>query len=587
MSAPPEPTVETPAEDTPMADSEVDTKESSDANTAGPVDSADHDAPNTETAPTDQEAAAKDESKEPEPVDLEKLKATFQEKAKTYLIEQSRHVVIPSFAKWFNMNDVHSIEKKLFPDFFPVKTLDDTPKSVYKTPEVYQNMRDFMINTYRLNPIEYLTVTAVRRNLAGDVASIIRIHRFLEKWGLINYQIDPRTKPSLVGPQYTGHFQITLDTPKGLTPLVPEELEVVSKKTSTALPTSEPKQVETPKIKEEDEDNLVIPLNLEITSNIFEESGSKSAVSSIQYFCNETSNDISNIRYHNLKSKGVTGNFGPLEISKDVFEQGLFPLNFTSSDFVKLEKSFKNTEWSQQEVLLLLEGIEMYATVDSNPLSLFINSNGQWDRISEHVALKSREECLVKFLQLPIEDKYLHALIKPETKDSLDQNLDKDTIIQEVVAKLIKSNEGKELLDKSAKSGLEDAVLNQTNLINQVIELTLEKVDAKLKLINHLEADLVKTENLLNLQRKQVLIERWLNFEKLSKFKKENNNPELTPLLDDLLTPININEINKSFNKINLDASSDNPTPEVSEQAEEEVLPISVTQPKSYQFWSA
>ncbi|SGZ52517.1 CIC11C00000003363 [Sungouiella intermedia] len=587
MSAPPEPTVETPVEDTPMADSEVDTKESSDANTAGPVDSADHDAPNTETAPTDQEAAAKDESKEPEPVDLEKLKATFQEKAKTYLIEQSRHVVIPSFAKWFNMNDVHSIEKKLFPDFFPVKTLDDTPKSVYKTPEVYQNMRDFMINTYRLNPIEYLTVTAVRRNLAGDVASIIRIHRFLEKWGLINYQIDPRTKPSLVGPQYTGHFQITLDTPKGLTPLVPEELEVVSKKTSTAVPTSEPKQVETPKIKEEDEDNLVIPLNLEITSNIFEESGSKSAVSSIQYFCNETSNDISNIRYHNLKSKGVTGNFGPLEISKDVFEQGLFPLNFTSSDFVKLEKSFKNTEWSQQEVLLLLEGIEMYATVDSNPLSLFINSNGQWDRISEHVALKSREECLVKFLQLPIEDKYLHALIKPETKDSLDQNLDKDTIIQEVVAKLIKSNEGKELLDKSAKSGLEDAVLNQTNLINQVIELTLEKVDAKLKLINHLEADLVKTENLLNLQRKQVLIERWLNFEKLSKFKKENNNPELTPLLDDLLTPININEINKSFNKINLDASSDNPTPEVSEQAEEEVLPISVTQPKSYQFWSA
>ncbi|SGZ48510.1 CIC11C00000002330 [Sungouiella intermedia] len=587
MSAPPEPTVETPAEDTPMADSEVDTKESSDANTAGPVDSADHDAPNTETAPTNQEAAAKDESKEPEPVDLEKLKATFQEKAKTYLIEQSRHVVIPSFAKWFNMNDVHSIEKKLFPDFFPVKTLDDTPKSVYKTPEVYQNMRDFMINTYRLNPIEYLTVTAVRRNLAGDVASIIRIHRFLEKWGLINYQIDPRTKPSLVGPQYTGHFQITLDTPKGLTPLVPEELEVVSKKTSTAVPTSEPKQVETPKIKEEDEDNLVIPLNLEITSNIFEESGSKSAVSSIQYFCNETSNDISNIRYHNLKSKGVTGNFGPLEISKDVFEQGLFPLNFTSSDFVKLEKSFKNTEWSQQEVLLLLEGIEMYATVDSNPLSLFINSNGQWDRISEHVALKSREECLVKFLQLPIEDKYLHALIKPETKDSLDQNLDKDTIIQEVVAKLIKSNEGKELLDKSAKSGLEDAVLNQTNLINQVIELTLEKVDAKLKLINHLEADLVKTENLLNLQRKQVLIERWLNFEKLSKFKKENNNPELTPLLDDLLTPININEINKSFNKINLDASSDNPTPEVSEQAEEEVLPISVTQPKSYQFWSA
>lgn len=564
MSTPPEdPVVETPAaEDTPMAESEVDTKESSDAN-------------NPESADT------KDESKEPEPVDLEKLRATFQEKAKTYLIEQSRHVVIPSFAKWFNMNDVHSIEKKLFPDFFPVKTVEGAPKSVYKTPEVYQNMRDFMINTYRLNPIEYLTVTAVRRNLAGDVTSIIRIHRFLEKWGLINYQIDPRTKPSLVGPQYTGHFQITLDTPKGLTPFVPEELEVVSTKTPT-IPATEPKQAETPTVKEE-EDYLEIPLNLEVTSNIFEDAGSKSAVSSIQYFCNETSSDISKVRYHNLKAKGI--NSGPLEISKEVFDQGLFPLNFTASDFVKLEKSFKNVEWTQQEVLLLLEGVEMYASVDSNPQTLFINSNGQWDRISEHVASKSREECLVKFLQLPIEDKYLQALIKPEKTDSLDQGLEKDTIIQEVVAKLIKSNEGKELLDKSARAGLEDAVLNQTNLINQVIELTLEKVDAKLKLINHLEADLVKTENLLNLQRKQALIERWLNFEKLSKFKKENNYPELTPLLDDLLTPININEINKSFNKINLDASTDNATPEVGEQAEE-VLPISVAQPKSFQVWS-
>lgn len=566
MSASPEPVVETPAEDTPMADSEVETKESGDVISVEATD-------------------AKDESKEPEPVDLEKLRATFQEKAKTYLIEQSRHVVIPSFAKWFNMNDVHSIEKKLFPDFFPAKTLEATPKSVYKTPEVYQNMRDFIINTYRLNPIEYLTVTAVRRNLAGDVTSIIRIHRFLEKWGLINYQIDPRTKPSLVGPQYTGHFQITLDTPKGLTPFVPEELDVVSAKSQPA-PTSKPKQTETPKVKEEEEeDHLVIPLNLEVTSNIFEDAGAKSAVSSIQYFCNETSSDISNVRYHNLKSKGATGNLGPLEISKEVFEQGLFPLNFTASDFVKLEKSFKSVEWTQQEVLLLLEGVEMYASVDFNPQSLFINTNGQWDRISEHVASKSREECLVKFLQLPIEDKYLHGLIKPEKKNSLDEGLEKDTIIQEVVAKLIKSSEGKELLDKSARAGLEDSVLNQTNLINQVIELTLEKVDAKLKLINHLEADLVKTENLLNLQRKQVLIERWLNFEKLSKFKKENTNPELTPLLEDLLTPININEINKSFNKINLDASTDNATPEVSEQAEE-VLPISVARPKSYQFWS-
>jgi len=46
-----------------------------------------------------------------------------------------------------------------------------------------------MIDTYRLNPTEYLTSTACRRNLAGDVCSIIRVHGFLEQWGLINYQV--------------------------------------------------------------------------------------------------------------------------------------------------------------------------------------------------------------------------------------------------------------------------------------------------------------------------------------------------------------------------------------------------------------
>lgn len=534
------------------------------------------------------EDTAESETKEAEPVDLEKLRASFQEKARTYLIEQSRHVVIPSFAKWFDMNEIHQIERRSFPDFFPPKTADDVPKSVYKTAETYRNMRDFMINSYRINPIEYLTVTAIRRNLAGDVASIIRIHRFLEKWGLINYQIDPRTKPTLVGPQFTGHFQITLDTPKGLTPFVPENLTVV-KGEAPAKEAPKPKAVVAePVVKEEDE--RIIPLNLEVTRNIFDDSADSKATSSVLYFCNETSNDVSNIRYHNLKNKALAGGaLGPLVISKECYEQGLFPLNFVASDFVKLEKNLKQAEWSEQEVLLLLEGIEMFATSDPNNQSMFINSNGQWDRISEHVASKSRDDCLVKFLQLPIEDKYLHKLIKPEQEITLDKGLDKDTIIQDVVTKLMKSNEGKELVSKNAKNSLEATVVDQTNLINQVIELTLEKFEAKLKLINHLEADLVKTENLLNLQRKQVLIERWLNFEKLSKFKKENTNTELEPLLDDLLTPININEINKSFNKINLDGKkdADGHMDVEEESSKEETLPISMTQPKSYQFWSA
>lgn len=62
-----------------------------------------------------------------------------------------------------------------------------------------------MIDTYRLNPNEYLSITACRRNLAGDVCAIMRIHAFLEQWGLINYQVDTDLRPTQPS---TSHFAL-------------------------------------------------------------------------------------------------------------------------------------------------------------------------------------------------------------------------------------------------------------------------------------------------------------------------------------------------------------------------------------------
>merc|ERR1719232_2017041 len=78
-----------------------------------------------------------------------------------------------------------------------------------------------MIDTYRLNPTEYLTSTACRRNLAGDVCAIMRCHAFLEQWGLINYQVDMDSRPTAMGPPPTSHFHILADTPAGLAPVNP------------------------------------------------------------------------------------------------------------------------------------------------------------------------------------------------------------------------------------------------------------------------------------------------------------------------------------------------------------------------------
>merc|ERR1740123_1254015 len=128
--------------------------------------------------------------------------------------EQTHHIIVPSYSAWFDYNSIHSIEKRHLPEFF-------NSKNRSKTPEIYLSYRNFMIDTYRLNPTEYLTSTACRRNLAGDVCAIMRCHAFLEQWGLINYQVDMDSRPTAMGPPPTSHFHILADTPAGLAPVNP------------------------------------------------------------------------------------------------------------------------------------------------------------------------------------------------------------------------------------------------------------------------------------------------------------------------------------------------------------------------------
>lgn len=59
------------------------------------------------------------------------------------------------------------IEMRALPEFF-------NGRNKSKAPEIYMAIRNFMIDTYRLNPTEYLTATACRRNVGEcrpDVAS--------------------------------------------------------------------------------------------------------------------------------------------------------------------------------------------------------------------------------------------------------------------------------------------------------------------------------------------------------------------------------------------------------------------------------
>lgn len=91
---------------------------------------------------------------------------------------------------------------------------------------------------------------------------------------------------------------------------------------------------------------------------------------------------------------------GEYTLCPTCFVSGRFPSTMFSGDFVRLdEEVFKHSstgagsEWSDQETLLLLEGVEMY--------------DDDWQAVGNHVGTRSKEQCIGKFLQLPIEDPYI------------------------------------------------------------------------------------------------------------------------------------------------------------------------------------
>lgn len=114
--------------------------------------------------------------------------------------------------------------------------------------------------------------------------------------------------------------------------------------------------------------------------------------------------DCTRVYYHNGKGdKGATGAAAKVKynVCPNCFIQHRIPVNHHADLYVKMENPSYSTlpdrdaPWTDEEVLLLLEGLEKF---DEN-----------WADIAAYVGTRTREDCVVKFLQLEIEDKYIDA----------------------------------------------------------------------------------------------------------------------------------------------------------------------------------
>jgi hypothetical protein len=116
---------------------------------------------------------------------------------------EMEQIYLPISSSWFNMDNIHEIEIKSLPEFF-------CGKFPSKTPQVYKNYRNFIINLYRENSTMYLSSTTCRKRLPGDACAILRIHAFLEHWGLINFK--QKIKPSFIPKAFNFKSPIYINT---------------------------------------------------------------------------------------------------------------------------------------------------------------------------------------------------------------------------------------------------------------------------------------------------------------------------------------------------------------------------------------
>ncbi|KAL6947267.1 hypothetical protein ACO0QE_002146 [Hanseniaspora vineae] len=490
-------------------------------------------------------------------------------------IPQIHDVVIPSYSCWFDLTKIHSIEKENLPEFF-------TNRIVSKTPQIYMKYRNFMVNTYRISPDEYFTFTSARRNLCGDSGCIFRIHKFLNRWGLINYQVDAQKKPAnIIEPPSTKDFEVKHDAPRGLFPFQ-------SYKPSVQLP---------------DLIRLKKLMNQEL----------------------QKSNSAEPEQPPMKKRKTSQGD----EVKVENQSQNNVDINTSGSttEAVATASDSAGTDgWSAEEETKLVKLISDQTLSASKPLTSDI-----WVTASHLLGNKTPQECILKFLQLPLEDPFLMSeengsnngigplkyapylpfskadnpvlstiaflvgLCDPSEVKKMVQHITKDyDTFNDNNKPTLKDGVhfGLSALGIRARHFADNGEKELLDVTNRLVHAQMQKVDLKLEKLKVLEKSLTLKEHYFLQERQKFVFEK-LQFYK--EYEKLMNNlgddtkqrPDLRKHLD-ILAPNSLKpvEVNNSAAE-----GPDDPTKEKQESSEgeeniEDSLPISVSAPQFYRYWS-
>ncbi|KAJ0981916.1 hypothetical protein J5N97_010171 [Dioscorea zingiberensis] len=288
--------------------------------------------------------------------------------------------VVPTHAGWFSWKKIHPLERHALPSFF-------NGKSENRTPEIYMEIRDAIMKKFHADPQTQVELKDFSELSIGDKDSRQEVMEFLDHWGLINFHPFLPSNPD-------SSIPIVEDEAKANQLLdklyqfqkIPSWSRVVPKKQNVSVPAVLPNLIPEPAIT----DDLVRPQG-----------------PSVEYHCNSCSADCSRKRYHCQTQ-------ADFDLCSECYNNGKFGSGMAPADFILMESAevpgSSGGSWTDQETLLLLEALELFGE--------------NWNEIAEHVATKTKTQCILHFLQMPIEDPFLEG--DDEIDDSIQENVDQD-----------------------------------------------------------------------------------------------------------------------------------------------------------------
>ncbi|XP_071701293.1 SWI/SNF complex subunit SWI3D isoform X2 [Rutidosis leptorrhynchoides] len=323
--------------------------------------------------------------------------------------------VVPTFCGWFSWTKVHQLEEKALPSFFNGKLEN-------RTPEIYMEIRNSIMRKFHANPNTQIEEKDLSEISVGDLDAKKEVMEFLDYWGLINYYPLPEAgvATSVGGPEEAAKHNSLIQK------LYEFEVEQVC---SPATPRS---SFATPAVPSRLAESM-------LTDESLQPEGP-----SVEYHCNSCAADCSRKRYHCQKQADY-------DLCTECFNDGKFDSDMAPSDFILMDAGdaagTSSGKWTDQETLLLLEALELFKE--------------NWNEIAEHVATKTKAQCILHFVQMPIEDTFRDCDDEDDANHKERTNK-KDTNDEEKTEK--KDTDEEKKTETKDTDGKEETEMKDTNL---------------------------------------------------------------------------------------------------------------------------